>query len=75
MGTCSLGGSEQRTMGAEDMSDFLRQVPGAYAFIGGRNAAKGCTYPHHHPKFNVDEDALAIGAELMYRVAQRLLKT
>ena len=65
--------SEQRTMGAEDMSDFLRRVPGAYAFIGGRNAAKGCTYPHHHPKFNVDEDALAIGAELMYRVARRLL--
>jgi len=64
---------KQKTMGAEDMSDFLKHVPGAYAFIGGRNEAKGCVYPHHHPKFNVDEDALAIGAELMYRVARRLL--
>lgn len=65
--------ADQRTMGAEDMSDFLRVVPGAYAFIGARNADKGAVYPHHHPKFNIDEDALAIGAELMYRVAQRLL--
>lgn len=65
--------ANQRTMGAEDMSDFLRVVPGAYAFIGAHNAEKGAIYPHHHPKFNIDEDALAIGAELMYRVAHRLL--
>jgi amidohydrolase len=65
--------ANQRTMGAEDMSDFLKVVPGAYAFIGAQNKAKQCFYPHHHPKFNIDEDALAIGAELMYRVAQRLL--
>jgi amidohydrolase len=65
---------EQRTMGAEDMSDYLKAVPGAYVFIGARNAAKGAIYPHHHPKFSIDEDALAIGAELMYRVAQRLLR-
>jgi amidohydrolase len=63
----------QRTMGAEDMSDFLRQIPGAFAFVGGRCEKKECVYPHHHPKFNVDEDAFAIGSELMYRVAQRLL--
>ena len=67
--------ANQKTMGAEDMSDFLKLVPGAYAFIGAQNKDKGCFYPHHHPKFNIDEDALAIGAELMYRVAQRLLKT
>ena len=67
-------GADQHTMGAEDMSDFLKRAPGAYAFIGARNEAKGCVYPHHHPKFNIDEDALAIGAELMYRVARRLLE-
>jgi amidohydrolase len=64
---------KQMTMGAEDMSDFLRLVPGAFAFVGGYNEKKDCVYPHHHPKFNVDEDAFAIGAELMYRVAKRLL--
>jgi len=66
-----IGG--QRTMGAEDFSDFLKQVPGCFAFIGARNESLGCIYPHHHPQFNVDEDAFAIGTELMYRVAHRLL--
>jgi amidohydrolase len=64
---------DQRTMGAEDMSDFLALVPGAFAFVGARNESKDCVYPHHHPRFNVDEDAFAIGAELMHRVALRLL--
>jgi amidohydrolase len=64
---------KQTTMGAEDFSDFLSVVPGAYAFIGAENEAKACVYPHHHPKFNVDEDAFAIGAELMHRVCVRLL--
>jgi amidohydrolase len=64
---------DMRTMGAEDFSDFLKKVPGNFTFIGARNEAKDCVYPHHHPLFNVDEDAFAIGTELMYRVAQRLL--
>lgn len=65
---------DQKTMGAEDFSDFLAQVPGAFAFIGAANTEKECIYPHHHPKFNIDEDAMAIGNELMHRVALRLLR-
>lgn len=53
------------TMGAEDMSLVLEQVPGCYFFVGGRNEAIGASYPHHHPKFNVDEGCLAIGARSM----------
>ncbi|UNM07857.1 MAG: amidohydrolase [Planctomycetales bacterium] len=64
---------DQQTMGAEDFSDFLAEVPGAFAFVGAANTEKECIYPHHHPKFNIDEDAMAIGNELMYRVAKRLL--
>lgn len=64
---------DQRTMGAEDFGEFLQQVPGAFAFVGAMNEQKDCVWPHHHPKFNVDEDAFAIGAELMYRVTHRLL--
>jgi len=63
----------QKVMGAEDFGDYARLVPAAFAFVGARNEYKECIYPHHHPKFNVDEDAFAIAAELMYRVAQRLL--
>jgi amidohydrolase len=63
----------QKVMGAEDFGDYARLVPAAFAFVGARNETKDCVYPHHHPKFNVDEDAFAIAAELMYRVAHRLL--
>lgn len=62
------------TMGAEDMSLVLQQVPGCYFFVGGRNEAIGAVYPHHHPKFNIDETALFIGAQAMTEAVKELLK-
>lgn len=46
------------TMGGEDMSYFLKLAPGCFFFLGGASEEKGITYPHHHPKFNVDEGIL-----------------
>jgi amidohydrolase len=54
---------------AEDFAYFLRQRPGAFVFIGAGNAARGITAPHHAPTFDIDESALAIGAELLVRLA------
>jgi len=54
---------------AEDFSYFLRQVPGAFAFIGAGNVARGITAPHHAPQFDIDESALPIGTELLARIA------
>jgi amidohydrolase len=54
---------------AEDFAYFLRQVPGAFTFIGAGNAARGITAPHHTPQFDIDEAALPIGAELLARIA------
>ena len=48
-------------MGNEDFSYFLEQVPGTYFFLGSHNPRKGIDYPHHHPKFDIDEDVLWIG--------------
>lgn len=62
-----------RTMGGEDMSFFLEKVPGCYALVGCRNPSKGADYPHHSPHFNIDEDALAIAAELLSRTAVAFL--
>jgi amidohydrolase len=53
------------TMGAEDFSQVLERVPGCYFFVGGRNAEIGATWPHHHPKFNICESALMIGARTL----------
>lgn len=53
------------SMGGEDMSYFLQAVPGCYFFIGSANPAKGIDVPHHHPAFQIDEDALAIGTRVI----------
>lgn len=59
-----------QTMGGEDMSYFLQAVPGCYFFVGSANANLGLNYPHHHPRFDFDETALAIGVELFARCVE-----
>lgn len=58
-----------RVGGGEDFAYYLQQRPGAFAFLGARNPAKRCEYPHHHPRFDVDEDALPRGAALLAQFA------
>ncbi|MFQ5916125.1 MAG: M20 family metallopeptidase [Nitrospinota bacterium] len=61
------------TMGGEDMSFFLREVPGCFFFIGSANPEKGLDYPHHNPRFDFDEDALGIGIEMLVRSVESLM--
>lgn len=63
-----------RTMGGEDMSYFLEQVKGCYFFLGTRNESRGLTYPHHSPRFDIDESALATGVEIMTQVIRKYLE-
>jgi amidohydrolase len=60
-------------MGAEDFSYFLEAVPGAYWHVGSQNPARGLVWGHHHPRFDLDEAAMAIGMESMLNVALRYL--
>jgi amidohydrolase len=55
-------------MGGDDFSAFLAEAPGCYAFIGA-----GGEFPHHHPRFVIDERALAIGTRLHVDVALRAI--
>ncbi len=55
--------------GGEDFAYYAQRVPGAFVFLGAANSAKDCVYPHHHPRFNVDEDALPLGAAIHAAVA------
>ncbi|NER39254.1 MAG: amidohydrolase [Oscillatoria sp. SIO1A7] len=66
--------SEYQTMGAEDMSLFLQAVPGCYFFLGSANSAKNLAYPHHHPRFNFDENVLSVGVEIFLRCVERFCK-
>ncbi len=62
---------ECQTMGGEDMSFFLQQVPGCYFFLGSANAEKRLNYPHHHPRFDFDEKVLSMGVEIFARCVER----
>jgi len=64
---------ECQTMGGEDVSFFLEAVPGCYFFLGSANSDKGLAYPHHHPRFNFDEIALATGVEIFARCVERFM--
>ncbi len=67
-------GEEVLSSGSDDMACFLEAVPGCYFIVGAKNAEKGANYPHHHPRFNIDEDALPIGVEVLTRAAMEYLK-
>ncbi len=62
-----------QTMGGEDMSFFLQEVPGCYFFLGAANPEKGLAYPHHHPRFDFDETALGMGVEIFVRCVEKFL--
>jgi amidohydrolase len=59
----------EKVTGGEDFAYFLEKVPGVLALIGTGNPAKQTDYPHHHPKFNLDEDVLEYGMALCAQYA------
>ena len=61
--------SLEKTTGSEDMAYYLREVPGCFAFVGAGFEDEEKNYPHHHPKFNLNEDSLLIGASLYVNFA------
>jgi amidohydrolase len=52
---------------AEDFSFYAQEIPTCFFRIGVRNEAKGITYGVHHPKFDIDVDALKVGVEMMVK--------
>lgn len=49
---------------SEDFAYYLEQVPGCFFYVGA-TPETGEAYPHHHPKFNIDEKSLIISAKSM----------
>ncbi len=52
------------TMGGEDVAYFLEMVPGTFFVHGSCDPEKGQVYPHHNPKFDLDEETLPLGTAL-----------
>lgn len=59
-------------LGGEDFSAFSDAKPGCYVMIGSGNHEKGIIYPHHHPKFDLDEAALMDGLKFHVMTALSL---
>ncbi|WP_319825945.1 M20 aminoacylase family protein [Thalassovita sp.] len=55
-------------MGSEDFAFFLREVPGAYVFIGNGDSA-----PLHNPGYDFNDDALGYGIAYWAELARRVL--
>jgi amidohydrolase len=60
------------SMGGEDFSAFLQKAKGCFFKLGSGNPEKGTNYPHHHPRFDIDEDALPLGVQMFLRVVKNL---
>jgi amidohydrolase len=61
------------SLAGEDFSEFAVRVPGVFYFLGTGNATKSTDFPHHHPRFNIDENVLITGVELHVRSALKYL--
>jgi len=61
------------SMGGEDFSAYLQRAPGVFAFVGAGNVSEGIVFPHHHPRFNIDERSLQIGLRYLAAATHELL--
>ncbi len=61
------------TLAGEDFSEFASRVPGLFYFLGaGKPGVENL--PHHHPRFDIDENILEVGVELHVRTALEYLE-
>ncbi len=65
--------SRDVTMGGEDFAFMARASRGAMAWLGVKEPG-GPPRFLHHPEFDLDEEALPIGAALLAQTALRFVK-
>ena len=63
----------EKLMPAEDFSYYVKQIPGCFMFVGAGNPDKEAVYPHHHSRFDFDEDAMLHGLKLIIAMADSRL--
>lgn len=67
---------EAPSMGSDDFAAYLRSVPGVYFRIGARQPdAAGENVDLHHPAFDFDERALALGAAVLAQTVINYLES
>ncbi|AQU78696.1 M20 family metallopeptidase [Planococcus faecalis] len=61
-------------MGGEDFSYYLQHIKGTFFFTGAQSPDNTEAYPHHHPKFDIDERSLLIAAKALGTAALNYAK-
>lgn len=61
------------SMGSEDFSYYLHEIPGCYVRFGARRYEEEYI-PLHSPEFDIDEGVLRVGASYFDAVARRALR-
>lgn len=59
---------------SEDYSEYQRKIPGTFFFIGAGCEETNTHYPHHSPKFAIDERALPTAAAVLAGFALKTLE-
>ncbi|MCJ1717132.1 amidohydrolase [Listeria ivanovii] len=54
--------------GSEDFAYYLEKIPGVFFYIGAKPKNTEQAYFNHHPKFDIDEDALLVAAKSVAEV-------
>ncbi|QCT75701.1 M20 metallopeptidase family protein [Macrococcoides canis] len=60
------------SLGGEDFAYFLKERPGCYFNTGVKNTALQADFPHHHPKFDMDENGLLNGPRIFVTLVQKM---
>ncbi len=60
-------------MAADDFGRFLQVVPGCYLTLGAGGPDPERGFPHHHPRFTIDEGVLPSGVAILAGVAVEML--
>lgn len=47
-----------KQMGMEDFAYYLLEKPGTFFWVGGKVEDESKVFPHHHPRFDVDEKSM-----------------
>jgi hippurate hydrolase len=74
LGDSGVAAMQHPSMGSEDFSYYLNEIPGCFVRFGARHPDWE-PVPLHSPGFDIDERVLSIGARFFEQVARDSLDT
>ena len=69
-----IDGNAKPIFGAEDFAFYLEKLPGIYLSLGTENIQKGIVERNHSNKFDIDEDILITGANILQTIVLDFLE-